>query len=200
MAIKLVSKTNTDPISGTYPYGKIRDDVAPGTGTPVSTQVYGDFHQFFARMAALAGVTLNDLPENNTNGFQYNEAFKLLTHPDWTSVGVTFPSSPPDYDFADVGAPQYDVAYKTMQNEVALCGVFGTPYYTSGIITQIMQLPSGAEPSMQVYVTAQIDDGTGNIAPFSLIITTSGEVVPAMTLPSSATGYIIYLDGITYRK
>lgn len=126
MAIKLVSKTNTNGVTGTYPYGSIRDEVSPGDGTPVDTQVYGDFHQFFARMAALAGITLNDLPDNNTNGFQYYEALAKLialgapnnVGGEWIDAGTTFPIIPNagtvTVDSADVKYNKYKIIGKTL--------------------------------------------------------------------------------------
>lgn len=74
MAIKLEDKTNVDAPDAAYPFGKIRDNNGSGNGTPVNSQVYGDFHQFFAKMLAESGVTVNGLAENQTNGFQYFEA------------------------------------------------------------------------------------------------------------------------------
>jgi hypothetical protein len=76
MAIKLTTKPNTDPVSGPWPFGKIRDDDGSGNGTEVDTNTYGDFHQFFESMMAYAVVVANDQPDNQTNGFQFLEAFQ----------------------------------------------------------------------------------------------------------------------------
>lgn len=70
MAIKLTDKPNTEAPSANYPYGNIVDNDGSLNGTPVNKLVYADLHQFFERLMALAGVTHNGLPENNTNGFQ----------------------------------------------------------------------------------------------------------------------------------
>ena len=72
--IKLEDKQNVEPVSAEYPYGNIKDDTGTGNGTPVNTAVYADIHQFFARMADQSGITINDLPDNATNGFQLFEA------------------------------------------------------------------------------------------------------------------------------
>ena len=50
MAIKLEDKTRVDAPDYDYPFGKIRDKTESEGGTPVNTEVYGDFHQFFAKM------------------------------------------------------------------------------------------------------------------------------------------------------
>jgi len=78
MAIKLENKPNVAAPSATYPYGAIRDNTGSNDGTPVNTAVYGDFHQFFARMLGESGVTPNGLPDNQTNGFQYFEALRSV--------------------------------------------------------------------------------------------------------------------------
>lgn len=74
MAYKITTKPNTHPVDATYPYGDIKDNTGSNDGTPVNRLVYADFHQFFAKMAAYAGVTLNDLPDNEVNGYQFFEA------------------------------------------------------------------------------------------------------------------------------
>lgn len=76
MAIKLENKTNVLAPNATYPYGNIKDNSGANDGTPVNTQVYGDIHQFFARLLALSGIVANGLPDNATNGFQYYEALQ----------------------------------------------------------------------------------------------------------------------------
>jgi hypothetical protein len=77
--IKLEDKPNTIPPSVDYPFGDIKDVSTGNPGTPVSRQVYADFHQFFAKMFAESGLTANDLPDNETNGFQLFDALDVLT-------------------------------------------------------------------------------------------------------------------------
>ena len=71
MAIKLENKVNTEAPSVAYPFGNIKDNTGSNNGTPVDKNVYADFHQFFAKMMAESGIAYNDLPDNNTDGFQY---------------------------------------------------------------------------------------------------------------------------------
>lgn len=74
MAIPLSSKPNTAAPNSDFPYGDIKDNGGANDGTPINRAVYGDFHQFFAKMLAESGINANGLPENATNGFQYYEA------------------------------------------------------------------------------------------------------------------------------
>jgi hypothetical protein len=78
MAIKLQDKQNTVPPNAIYPNGNIRDDDGSGNGTPVNVDVYGDFHQFFARLLASNGVSPNGLPDNAYDGFQYYESLQNM--------------------------------------------------------------------------------------------------------------------------
>jgi hypothetical protein len=73
--IPLASKTNVTAPGGAFPYGNIKDNTGIGDGTPINKDVYADFHQFFARLAALSSITPNGFPEDQVNGFQYMEAF-----------------------------------------------------------------------------------------------------------------------------
>jgi hypothetical protein len=74
MARSIINKPNTDGISGDYPFGKIKDKTISAPGTPVNTVVYGDFHQFFAKLMDYAGVTPNELPDNEYSGWQLMES------------------------------------------------------------------------------------------------------------------------------
>lgn len=74
MAIKLSNKPNVIAPGGDYPYGDIRNIDGTIEGTPVSREVYADFHQFFEKLMDDAGVTHNGTPDNSANGFQLMEA------------------------------------------------------------------------------------------------------------------------------
>lgn len=86
MAIKLQDKTRVTAPDSDFPYGDIKDST-PGTpGTPVNKFIYGDFHQFFAKISAIAGIVLNGLYDSAYSGFQYFQAllglgFKYYTDP-----------------------------------------------------------------------------------------------------------------------
>lgn len=76
MAYSLANKPNTDAPDGSYNYGKIRDNDGSYNGTPVNTLVYGDFHQFFSKLMDAAGVTANELPDSDDDGYQLYQAFQ----------------------------------------------------------------------------------------------------------------------------
>jgi hypothetical protein len=68
MAREILSYDGTvTGVSGTYPYGQIKDDPA---GTVANVKSNGDLQQYFQRFMARAGITPNNLPDNATNGFQ----------------------------------------------------------------------------------------------------------------------------------
>jgi hypothetical protein len=76
--IPLISKPNVISPSSTYPYGAIKDNPGDGSGTPVNALVYGDFHQFFAKLFSSSGLTANEIVDNATNGFQLFEALWMF--------------------------------------------------------------------------------------------------------------------------
>lgn len=106
MAINIDDKGNVDGPGGNFEFSHIRDDSSPGSGdgTPVNTLVYGDFHQFFAKIIDLAGIAYNDLPENSGNGYQYIEALKkLFVETPSAFVQLTAPGTP-DYTIVTTNA------------------------------------------------------------------------------------------------
>lgn len=119
MAIKLENKPNVVAPGGAYPYGNIKDDTGIGDGTPVDTVVYADFHQFFARMLALSGITPNNLPDNNTNGFQYYESLAQL-------VSNGFPGA--------AGGAWINAGAPTLSADTGSISIFSTSYNRYKII------------------------------------------------------------------
>lgn len=96
--ISLENKTNVQAPGGDYSsYGTIKDDSGANDGTPVNVEVYGDLHQLLQRMATEADITINDLPDNDTNGFQLYEALlKTFVHQYGSAIalsggGITLP-------------------------------------------------------------------------------------------------------------
>jgi hypothetical protein len=60
---------------GIVPFGALKD--AP-SGTRVNTKMLGDMWQMLQQLAAGAGLTLNNQPDNNTNGYQFTEALSKV--------------------------------------------------------------------------------------------------------------------------
>lgn len=59
---------NTDPTN--YPDGRVKDDPAGISGTPIDETTWGDWAMFFDKMMRMAGTASNNLPDNETNGYQ----------------------------------------------------------------------------------------------------------------------------------
>ena len=74
----LLNINNVDAADADYLAGRIRNkSVSPAVvGTPVVEELYGDLIQAFQKMLIVAGITVNDLPDNETNGYQLLEALK----------------------------------------------------------------------------------------------------------------------------
>lgn len=79
MARNKATLQNID-LSNTSDYlnGRIKDNTGGGDGTPVNEFVYGDFHQTMAKLMQLAGLVYNNLPDNETNGYQLVDAIRQL--------------------------------------------------------------------------------------------------------------------------
>src|SRR5690242_7931028 len=97
MARKLANQSNVQAPDSDYPFARIKDNPGNRTGTPVTERVYGDIHQFFAKLMNLGSVVPNDLPDNNYSGFQLITALLnviLLRIHQW---------SPTDFKIVEIG-------------------------------------------------------------------------------------------------
>lgn len=76
----LSSNPNVD-LSDTfnYPDGRIKDNTGSGDGTGVNENVYGDIHSNISKLMRLYGITPNNVPDNETNGYQIIEALRALS-------------------------------------------------------------------------------------------------------------------------
>lgn len=105
MAIKLSNKPNIIAPGGDYPYGDIRNVDGTTEGTPVSREVYSDFHQMMERIFDLTPVIHNGLPDNSANGFQFTEA--LMNYIDRNKREVIFTATQ-----TGTGAPSLSSFFK----------------------------------------------------------------------------------------
>jgi hypothetical protein len=67
---------NSDLVN--YPNGRIKNNTGPGNGTPVNEEVYGDLHETKDKLLRLYGIAHNNVPDNETNGYQLIEALIAL--------------------------------------------------------------------------------------------------------------------------
>ena len=61
-----------------YPSGRIRNNDGTSNGTGVNEATKGDFHQMLEKLMRLYAIIPNDLPDNETNGFQLIDALRGL--------------------------------------------------------------------------------------------------------------------------
>lgn len=152
MAFKLSDKPNTDPPSGIYNFGKIRDNDGSNNGTPVNELVYGDFHQFFEGLMVAGGITPNNLPDNDDNGYQLYQAFQRCARRELKNLlGIlseTFigdETSPlaviPPYSFLgvkwNVGMTILSAGYIYYNEELFFCGGFTGTISDTAVFTKI---------------------------------------------------------------
>jgi hypothetical protein len=92
MARSLENKPNVDGPDSDYPFARIRNK-QPGilSGTPVTEEVYGDMHQFFAKMFFESGLSYNEIPDNDYSGFQFYEALiKVIREKAFIKSNIVF--------------------------------------------------------------------------------------------------------------
>jgi len=76
----LINNPNVDNSDAfNYPSGRIKDNTGSGDGTPVNERVKGDLHQAVEKLMRLYSIAPNDLPDNETNGFQIVDALRALS-------------------------------------------------------------------------------------------------------------------------
>lgn len=158
------------PVDGTNPYGSIKDVPA---GTLVDEKMLADAVVFFQRLADKAGITLNDLPDNVTNTFQFYLAFEALVYKVWTGAGYTFNTS--GFVVWQNSSATDKFEYKIQGNALFLDGTIkntGTPTSNSTALT----LPVAARPAVTQRCMAY-HDGSGAGA-VQVIVNTDGTVVP----------------------
>jgi len=82
--------TNIDKSTpSVYPNGRIQDNTGAGNGTPVNEEVYGDFHEMKDKLMRRYNIVHNDLPDNETNGYQFIEALQALPSKNDFSLTLT---------------------------------------------------------------------------------------------------------------
>lgn len=78
MARNKANAPNIQAPSGDYPNGRIRDNDGSNNGTPVNEFIYGDIHENIAKLMRRYAIAYNNLPDNETNGYQFIEALRAL--------------------------------------------------------------------------------------------------------------------------
>ncbi len=190
MAYALHNKPNVEAPSADYPYGRTKDKVANlQAGTPVNTLTHGDFHQFFSRLMAEAGVEENGQPDNNYSGFQlYQALLKTIAK----KVGIfsnddeLSPAQPTNLNsFIYPGI--FNVDAYSLDNDPGLDGpgqliVGGNP--DGAIIQRLIDLSNGAEWKRN----GVVDNGTGTFAVWVLIRFAVKEVnIGSWNMPSEGS-------------
>lgn len=218
MAIQLLLKPQVDPADSEYPFGKIRDDSNTGAddGTPVNTEVYGDFHQFFAKIINVGGITYNNQPDNAYDGFQYYDALvavinlgiyareTVITAETWTPITL-------QNNWVNEGSGTYHDAeyYKDPFGVVRVRGHIKRSDASTGSgvdlnITALIYPPSKEEH----FVVFTSNANYGGALPVYITISQAGILTPnPFQVPTAADPLLVLnaandylcLDGISFR-
>jgi hypothetical protein len=144
-------------VGGAYPYGDVKDNPS---GTIIDRKSNADLQQFFQKLADSAGITLNSLADNSTNGFQLTEALSKVigNHAAQIVISMIGGTYDPTKVYilygcatrADNGYALYDgEIYFIQGNSGSACGgmlvdivtVFSPVLYTGGV--QSLQIACG---------------------------------------------------------
>lgn len=155
MARNLALKQNTEPADAEYPFGRIRNNPGNNTGTPVNEEVYGDFHQFFAKMFAQSGLVYNNIPDNAYDGFQYFQALLNVIN---TEASGSF--QVPSYTAPFIDNPSQPIRFRMENNKRV--HLRGKVYTSAGELGQttaktIFTLPAGFRPQHDIFINGAID-------------------------------------------
>lgn len=83
MARNLQQTPNIAPPSTDYPNGNIVDEASGIPGTSLSQILYGDLMVSFHKLMDEAGISFNNLPDNETNGYQALQGLFQSVLPEW---------------------------------------------------------------------------------------------------------------------
>ena len=90
MARDKATETNIDGSDiVNYPNKRIKDNTGAGNGTPVNEKVYGDIHEFFAKLMRDAGINYSGQPDNVTNGYQLVDALYAFANKNVVKENLT---------------------------------------------------------------------------------------------------------------
>jgi len=201
MAIKLTTKQNTDAALFPYNFGKIRDNSGPNDGTPVNTQVYGDFHQFFAGLLLAGSITANDLAENGTNGYQYSLALqnvpKLQTDFFHTVGAPLQPAFQNSFATSSLSST-LGAAYRSLDrtNEVIFRGAFQRSIESNGVT--VFTLPIAYRPQANKMIPILMYNNSTFKPGILLIDFATGNVTVSCNAGDGATTAYYIIDGVSY--
>ena len=183
MAIKLENKTNVTAPDVTYPYGNIKNDTGAGDGTPVNVQVYADFHQFFARMAALAGITYNNLPDNSTNGYQYYDALLSLIQSNITTANAVTVTNTVGLTVIPFTQNRHNLEYANIASGSVPLKTF-TYDFTNAVVGKVVRLHYGAQTGSTFILDFPLSTANG----YTTLVSPGGTVSSTSTTTRAQVG------------
>lgn len=169
--MKLLKDKVNSGVEINYPLGKIRDDSGDGlSGSQVDAEFMNDYVQFMEKMFSDSGLTANGNPDNEANGYQLFEAFKVslrknkgfyIGHFKLTQSGTDAPSSSNTY-INDLGAT---ITYQYFSTGFTRIRLVKTGLLASKVSAEFNTLDrdlAGA-PLRDANVEGIIQDGTNNV-------------------------------------
>jgi hypothetical protein len=182
MAIALEDKQNVNPADGDFLYGDVRDKTPSVSGTRWDRETMSDYIQFFHRMMDEADLAYNGLLDNDSNGWQFYEAFRKLTKPYKVYAALISQSS--------TGSPTATV----LVNQLS-----GTPVWSYDATGQYLLTLSNEFPIAKTAVIIQEKRKIGAATPDFITATrTTDSVITVNTvrLSTVSAGDVVDTNGI----
>jgi len=212
MAYNLRLKPNTKTPDAKYPYGNILDETPSVNGTPVDTEVYADFHQFFAKLFAESGLTYNNMPDNAYDGFQYYDALVQIIqvgilanyynqeNATWTAV--TYANN-----WQNAFGSSYRLEYwKDQDGWVHLRGMINRSDGLTGNLVGVCILPVGYRPARDWKFVLPVNCASwGGLDSCELTISSAGAVTPESCYNRPCLGVLnagsdrVVFDGVKFK-
>lgn len=175
MARSILQLTNVDPADSDYPRGRVRNNPGDNSGTPVNEALLGDMAQFFQQIMDEAGITPNQLPDNEYSGWQLFEAYKVAMFGGW--------ELPSTYVNDYIAGGSNPVKYRKVGKTIKLKGKTdnNTP---AGVISSqnVFTLPIGYRPAETQLFTVAVEDGSNPVVVIEItsagVVKVRGDLVP----------------------
>jgi hypothetical protein len=167
--IPLKLKPNVYAPDVNYSFGDIKDDTGVNDGTPVNRLVYADMHQFLESIMSQGGITGNNLPDNDTNGYQLIAALLATINKqlygNWVTVGSGGGAPGFQHSWAWSGAGSQPMRFRKELNGTVLRMTGVVQGGSSGSV--IFTLPAGFIPLNSTAVSIPV---FGNAVGCSILI------------------------------
>ena len=174
-----------------YPNGVIIDQTGETGGTGVTEILYGDLIQTVHKLKRLAAITENNLPDNETNGFQVLTALLANCLPTWQAPAANADFSKTKWVSYANGVYYHKTAVNTTNNPSVDGTNWALVFYWNGtkIVFSDENRLAGIEAGLaNTYTQTQVKDYINNVVRVDIT------PISGYTLPDSTYGLFLNVN------